>query len=125
MKFKDTLNKFLLKVGLKKEDTFCPLLFQHLATNPNGWPSYCCFVEHSLPDSFSIDKDKTKQKTVKNYEFGKDIFVMLNVEPVVRGQVLNGLQKIITYKNKDWEYTLTVKNLITIGQSLRNFGMIY
>lgn len=72
MKFKETLDKVLLKLRLKKEDTFCPLLFQHLATNPNGWPSYCCFVEHSLPDSFSIDKDEKKQKTVKNYELGTD-----------------------------------------------------
>lgn len=72
MKFKETLDKVLLKLRIKKEDTFCPLLFQHLATNPNGWPSYCCFVEHSLPDSFSIDKDEKKQKTVKNYELGTD-----------------------------------------------------
>lgn len=73
MIFKNVLDKFLLKCGLKKEDTFCPLVFQHLSTNPNGWPSYCCFVDHSLSDSYSIDKDKKTQKTLKHYELGTDL----------------------------------------------------
>ena len=39
-------------------DTFCPLLFQHLATHPHGGVTHCCIADHRNALSSSRDDDK-------------------------------------------------------------------
>jgi len=38
-------------------DTFCPLLFQHLATHPHGGVTHCCVADHKNAISSSKDND--------------------------------------------------------------------
>lgn len=38
-------------------DTFCPLLFQHLATHPHGGVTHCCVADHRRALSSSRDGD--------------------------------------------------------------------
>jgi sulfatase maturation enzyme AslB (radical SAM superfamily) len=38
--------------------TFCPLLFQHLATHPHGGVTYCCVADHRNALSSSRDGDR-------------------------------------------------------------------
>jgi len=39
-------------------DTFCPLLFQHLATHPHGGVTHCCVADHRNALSSSRDGDR-------------------------------------------------------------------
>ena len=39
-------------------DTFCPLLFQHLATHPHGGVTHCCIADHRNALSSSRDGDR-------------------------------------------------------------------
>jgi len=39
-------------------DTFCPLLFQHLATHPHGGVTHCCIADHRQSLSSSRDGDR-------------------------------------------------------------------
>ena len=39
-------------------DTFCPLLFQHLATHPHGGVTHCCVADHRHALSSSRDGDR-------------------------------------------------------------------
>ncbi len=39
-------------------DTFCPLLFQHLATHPHGGVTHCCVADHRNSLSSSRDGDR-------------------------------------------------------------------
>lgn len=48
-------------------DTFCPLLFNHLATHPFGGVSQCCIAYHS----YSVDKDSTGT-IIKHYNLVND-----------------------------------------------------
>jgi sulfatase maturation enzyme AslB (radical SAM superfamily) len=38
-------------------ETFCPLLFQHLATHPHGGVTHCCIADHRQARSSSRDED--------------------------------------------------------------------
>ena len=38
--------------------TFCPLLFQHLATHPHGGVTHCCVADHRNALSSSRDGDR-------------------------------------------------------------------
>ena len=39
-------------------ETFCPLLFQHLATHPHGGVTHCCIADHRNALSSSRDDDR-------------------------------------------------------------------
>ena len=39
-------------------NTFCPLLFQHLATHPHGGVTHCCIADHR--DALSSARDATE-----------------------------------------------------------------
>ena len=39
-------------------NTFCPLLFQHLATHPHGGVTHCCIADHRNALSSSRDGDR-------------------------------------------------------------------
>lgn len=36
-------------------ETFCPLLFQHLATHPHGGVTHCCIADHRKARSSAKD----------------------------------------------------------------------
>lgn len=47
------------------ENTFCPLLFQHLATHPYGGVTHCCIADHT--DSMSSAQDYSNSKIYNIY----------------------------------------------------------
>lgn len=67
-------------------DTFCPLLFQHLATHPHGGVTHCCVADHRNSLSSSRDGDRF-------YNLNRDtVFDTMNSESYkkARLEVLEG-----------------------------------
>jgi len=67
-------------------DTFCPLLFQHLATHPHGGVTHCCIADHRQSLSSSRDGDRF-------YNLNRDtVFDTMNSESYrkARLEVLDG-----------------------------------
>ncbi len=54
---------------------FCPLLFQHLATHPNGSVSHCCIASHV--DMLSHSYDGTVDEKTKVYNLNNDSITAL------------------------------------------------
>lgn len=53
-------------------DTFCPLLFQHLATHPHGGVTHCCIADHR--NALSSSKDGENRYYNLNTDTVKDTF---------------------------------------------------
>jgi sulfatase maturation enzyme AslB (radical SAM superfamily) len=67
--------------------TFCPLLFQHLATHPHGGVTHCCIADHRNALSSSRDGDRyynlnrdTVHDTMNSESFRKARLEVLNGE---------------------------------------------
>jgi len=68
-------------------DTFCPLLFQHLATHPHGGVTHCCIADHRQARSSAKDGEN------RYYNLNRDtVFDTMNSETFrkARLQVLGG-----------------------------------
>tara|TARA_R110000772_G_scaffold47875_2_gene109189 strand:- start:7288 stop:8478 length:1191 start_codon:yes stop_codon:yes gene_type:complete len=68
-------------------DTFCPLLFQHLATHPHGGVTHCCIADHRQALSSAKDGDR------RYYNLNRDtVFETMNSGSFrkAREQVLDG-----------------------------------
>lgn len=78
----------------KAEDTFCPLLFQHLATHPYGGVTHCCIADHRKSISSATDDLYTEDgKNKIYYNLNRDsIYDTFNSKSFRRArmQVLNG-----------------------------------
>tara|TARA_B110001454_G_scaffold21039_1_gene20092 strand:+ start:1024 stop:2214 length:1191 start_codon:yes stop_codon:yes gene_type:complete len=68
-------------------NTFCPLLFQHLATHPHGGVTHCCIADHRNALSSSRDGDRfynlnrdTVHDTMNSESFRKARLEVLNDE---------------------------------------------
>jgi len=66
-------------------NTFCPLLFQHLATHPHGGVTHCCVADHRNSLSSSRDSDRfynlnydTVHDTMNSESFKKARLEVLN-----------------------------------------------
>jgi len=71
-------------------ETFCPLLFQHLATHPHGGVTHCCVADHRNSLSSSRDGDRF-------YNLNRDtVFDTMNSESYkkARLEVLDGKKPI-------------------------------
>lgn len=69
-----------------KTKTFCPLLFQHLATHPHGGVTHCCIADHRKALSSSRDGDSyyNLNRDTVNDTFNSESFRRARLE------VLNG-----------------------------------
>lgn len=72
-------------------DTFCPLLFQHLATHPYGGVTHCCIADHRNQASNAYDLDELGRKRIYNVNHDK-LSDLYNSESfrAARKQVLSG-----------------------------------
>lgn len=99
------------------EDTFCPLLFQHLATHPYGGVTHCCIADHrgsksSATDDIYTDDGKNKIYFNLNRDGVYDTFNSKSFRRA-RMQVLNGEKPLACMRcYKDEELGIKSKRIV-------------